>query len=80
MYKVIYFFVDLTDNKHPYNVGDTFPRAGVEATPERIAYLAGSKNRHGFPLIAKVGEEKQVKQKLKGAKKKSCGCEVKFDD
>ena len=44
MYKVIKYFTDLHDNNHPYNVGDTFPRKGVEVKPERIAELSGSNN------------------------------------
>ena len=63
MYKVINFFTDLQDNNHAYNVGDTFPRKGLEVTPERIAELAGGKNKQGKPLIAKV--EKPVKKATK---------------
>ena len=78
MYKVIDFFTDLHDNEHPYNVGDPFPREGVEVTEERLAELAGSGNKQGKPLIEKVEEEPQeqesepeekpVKKTAKGAK------------
>lgn len=54
MYKVINFFTDLQDNNYAYNVGDTFPREGVEVTKERIAELAGKDNQQGKPLIEKV--------------------------
>lgn len=59
MYKVIKFFVDLQDNNHPYNVGDTFPREGHEVTEERLAELAGSNNKQGVPLIAKPRTKKK---------------------
>lgn len=57
MYKVIKYFTDLQDNKHPYNVGDTFPREGVEVTEDRIRELATTENRRNEPLIEEVVEE-----------------------
>ena len=51
MYKVIHFFTDLKDNSHPYNVGDTFPRKGVEVSPQRYAELSSKYNLQGKPLI-----------------------------
>lgn len=54
MYKVIAYFTDLQDNNHEYNVGDIYPRKGLEAKPERIAELAGSENKQRKPLIAEV--------------------------
>lgn len=57
MYKVIKYFVDLQDGNHPYNVGDVFPRSGVEVKAERLAELAGSNNRQKVPLIAKVEDQ-----------------------
>ena len=54
MYKVIKYFTDLHDNNHPNNLGDTFPRKGVEVKPERIAELSGSNNKQGTPLIEEV--------------------------
>ena len=59
MYKVIKFFTDLQDNNHPYNVGDSFPRAGVEVTEERVAQLAGCDNLQGVPLIKQVVKRKK---------------------
>lgn len=64
MYKVIRYFTDLQDNRHPYNVGDTFPRAGVEVNEARIAELSGSNNKQGKPLIEKA-EEKTDLEKMK---------------
>lgn len=61
MYKVIKFFTDLQDNNYPYNVGDTFPRNGLDVLPSRLKELAGKKNKQGEPLIEKIDEEKDKK-------------------
>lgn len=63
MYKVVKFFTDLHDNNHAYNVGDVFPRVGVEVADSRIAELAGSNNKQGCPLIAEVKEAEPKKKK-----------------
>jgi hypothetical protein len=65
MYKVITFFVDLQDNNHPYNAGDTFPRKGLAVTKERLAELAGSENKQGKPLIELVEAPKKRTKKSK---------------
>ena len=62
MYKVINYFADLQDNNFAYEVGDTFPRAGLEVTEERLAELSGSNNKQGKPLIAKVEEKTDLKK------------------
>ena len=54
MYKVVRYFEDATDNRHPYEVGDKYPRDGVKATRERIEELSSDKNRQGVVLIEKV--------------------------
>lgn len=51
MYKVIYKFIDLQDNKHLYNVGDVYPRDGAKADKSRIDELKSEKNKIGVPLI-----------------------------
>ena len=56
MYKVIKFFTDLQDNDHPYDVGEPFPREGMEVSKERLAELSGSDNKRGEPLIEKYVE------------------------
>ena len=68
-FKVIRFFTDLQDNDHPYNVGDIFPREGVEVTAERAAELAGRFNAQKMPLIVAVKETEPEKPKAKRAKK-----------
>ena len=62
MYKVIAYFTDLQDNNHVYNVGDTFPRAGLNVTEDRLAELSGSNNKQGKPLIEKAEEKTDLKK------------------
>ena len=50
-YKVIHRFTDLQDFNHLYNVGDVFPRIGMNVSQSRIDELAGSKNKLRTPLI-----------------------------
>ena len=54
MYKVIRHFTDLQDGGHPYQVGDVFPRPGLDVTAARLEELAGVKNRQRTPLIQSV--------------------------
>ena len=51
MYEVIKRFVDLQDDNHLYNVGDSFPRDGYAPSERRIALLLGEANRQKTPLI-----------------------------
>lgn len=53
-YEVIKYFTDIKDGRHPYNVGDAFPRKGVNVSEERIRELASSDNKRGIPLIKEV--------------------------
>lgn len=65
MYKVVKAFHDLKDVKktksgnvyYEYNVGDTYPRNGLNPSEERIAELSGSNNLQKTPLIELVEEE-----------------------
>lgn len=61
MYKVIEFFTDLQDNNRPYRVGDVFPHkdASYPVSEERLAELAGNKNKQGKPLIQVVKTRKK---------------------
>ena len=56
-YTVIHYFVDLQDSNHPYEVGDKFPRLGLNVTEARIKELASFNNKQGKPLIAEVEKE-----------------------
>lgn len=53
-YKVIHYFEDLQDKKHPYNAGDIYPRDGYLPSEERIKELSSDRNRQHKPLIALV--------------------------
>ena len=54
MYRVIDYFTDLQDNGHAYNVGDIFPREGVEVSAERLEELSSVNNKRGKALIELV--------------------------
>lgn len=76
MYKVIKAFYDLQDGKdtkngkifRSYNVGDMFPREGLEVSEARIAELSGKNNAQGEPLIEAV--KKATKAETKKPSKK----------
>lgn len=59
MYKVVKHFLDLQDNSHEYNEGDTFPRKGKEVSLARIAELSSKQNRRKTVLIEEVKEEEE---------------------
>ena len=71
MYKVVKYFIDLQDRNYSYNVGDMFPREGLEVSAERFAELAGTENKQGVPLIEKVAgaAPKKAPAKKTAAKK-----------
>ena len=69
MYRVIAYFEDLQDGNHPYWPGDTFPRAGGQASPERLLELSSCANRRRMPLIQRVPDPSrppEKKQRKKG--------------
>ena len=68
-YKVIKHFVDLQDNNHKYDVGDTYPRKGLNVLQSRINELASNKNRQGVPLIEEIPEKVEEPKKKKSTKK-----------
>lgn len=56
-------WVDLQDNKYPYEKGDIYPREGLVVTEERLKELSSKKNKLGEILIKKVKiTESQKKQ------------------
>ena len=59
-YKVIHYFTDLQDFNHPYNVGDIYPRIGLNVTDARLSELASDRNKQGKPLIEKVEEVRKT--------------------
>lgn len=57
MYRVKKHFTDLQDNRYVYHEGDIYPREGLEVSAERLAELAGTKNRRGISLIEEIIDE-----------------------
>lgn len=56
-YKVIKYFTDLQDDDYEYNVGDPFPRTGLDVSEERLTELSTKNNRQNKPLIERVEEQ-----------------------
>ena len=71
MYKVVRYFEDLQDNRNPYNVGDTYPREGLNPDAARILELSTDANRRGVALIEEVQSEKAVEDVPKKRGRKS---------
>lgn len=69
MYKVIKHFVDLQDNNFAYQVGDTYPREGLNVLQSRINELASNKNLQRTPLIEEIPEKVEGPKKKKSAEK-----------
>ena len=71
MYRVIKAFVDLQDNNYKYDVGDTYPRKGLNVLQSRINELASNKNLQKTPLIEEILEkvEEPKKEKKKSVEK-----------
>ena len=71
MYKVIKPFTDLQDNNYKYDVGDTYPRKGLNVLQSRINELASHKNNQKTPLIEEILEkvEEPKKEKKKSVEK-----------
>ena len=70
MYRVIKAFVDLQDNNYKYDVGDTYPRKGLNVLQSRINELASNKNLQKTPLIEEIPEvEEKSKKKSKSVEK-----------
>lgn len=64
MYEVIRDFTDLQDNEYPYNVGDIFPRDGLEVSRERLSELSGRNNLQRKPLIKKIEQKTYTKSEI----------------
>ena len=60
MHLVVSEFKDLEDNEHIYNVGDIYPREGInieDIDSKRIKELSTKKNKIGKVLIQEIKEE-----------------------
>ena len=69
MYRVIKHFVDLQDNNYKYDVGDTYPRNGLNVLQSRINELASNKNLQKTPLIEEIPEKVEEHKKKKSVEK-----------
>ena len=69
MYRVIKHFVDLQDNNYKYDVGDTYPRKGLNVLQSRINELASDKNKQKTPLIEELPEVEEKTKKKKSVEK-----------
>lgn len=69
MYIAAVAFADLLDGKHLYSPGDEFPRQGLTVSDARLAELAGSDNRMGYPLIKAVDAPEKPAKKRAGRKR-----------
>ena len=69
MYRVIKHFVDLQDNNYKYDVGDTYPRKGLNVLQSRINELASNKNLQKTPLIEEIHEKVEEHKKKKSVEK-----------
>lgn len=67
-YRVLKYFTDLHDGEHAYNVGDAYPRDGVDVTDSRVKELLGDENLQGQPLIEKVNDEQPTRSTRQGRK------------
>lgn len=68
MFRVIKHFIDLQDSNHKYDIGDIYPRKGLNVLQSRINELASSKNRQGVPLIEEIPEKVEESKKEKKSK------------
>lgn len=68
MWRVINHFVDIQDGRHPYNVGDAFPRPGHEVSEDRLKELSTAANRQKVPLIEEIKEAEPPKKRGRKAK------------
>ena len=69
MYRVIKHFVDLQDNNYKYDIGDTYPRNGLNVLQSRINELASNKNLQKTPLIEEIPEKVEEHKKKKSVEK-----------
>lgn len=67
MFIVINAFLDLQDAEYLYDVGDAYPREGLEPSEERIKELLGPDNLQGQPMIKAVKTVPADKKPEEGA-------------
>lgn len=80
MYKVIKLFTDLQDNDHLYNVGDVFPREGMDVSLDRLTELSSEQNLQHTPLIEFVEDAPAVEEPKKEETKPKKGLKKEKED
>lgn len=70
MYKVIRYFEDIQDEMHPYNIGDIFPRDGMNVSADRLDELSTERNLQRTPLIEFVSMDEKPETAKKARKRK----------
>ncbi|HIA6640336.1 TPA: Rho termination factor N-terminal domain-containing protein [Staphylococcus aureus] len=71
MYKVIERFEDAQDNGHEYQVGDVYPRDGLEVSEERFTELSTINNRRNLIAIKLVEDEQTEEPEANADEQKS---------
>lgn len=67
MFRVVVAFADMQDDGHIYNVGDEYPRAGINVNKKRLEELSSDRNRRGVALIADENPKEDAPEAKKGA-------------
>lgn len=82
MYKVLVAFTDLQDNDHKYLPGNTYPRKGLNPSPERIVELSTTANKRHIKLIESDGTDviKAVKEDEKPVEEAAVVEEVELNE
>ncbi|CAA4554527.1 Rho termination protein [Staphylococcus aureus] len=71
MYKVIERFEDAQDNGHEYQVGDIYPRDGLEVSEERFTELSTTNNRRNLIAIKLVEDDTTEQSEASADEQKS---------
>lgn len=71
MYKVIERFEDAQDNGHEYQVGDIYPRDGLEVSEERFTELSTINNRRNLIAIKLVEDDTTEQSEASADEQKS---------
>ena len=64
MFRVVKLFTDLQDDNHKYEVGDEYPRLGLNPSLARIEELKSANNRQGVPLIEEIADLEADKESV----------------
>lgn len=73
MYRVVRQFADAYDGEHVYNVGDAYPRQGIEVSSGRLEELSSSNNKCGFVFIVNKDAEEGLSEVKEGVGEAEAG-------